>query len=116
MAPSVVRSDAGNVIAFGAAGADRIASALAQVWLNVANIAMTLEEAVAHPRCHFEWRDGRPTLSHEPGIDLHDIGVPTYAFDGLHMFFGGVQAAQRDADGRMHAVADPRRAGGAVIV
>ncbi|MHC5004679.1 MAG: gamma-glutamyltransferase [Planctomycetota bacterium] len=102
MAPSVARSDAGDVIAFGAAGADRIASALAQVWLN--------------PRCHFEWRGGEPTLAHEPGIDLTEVALPTYAFDDLHMFFGGVQAAQRDAAGRLHAVADPRRAGGAVMI
>jgi gamma-glutamyltranspeptidase/glutathione hydrolase len=112
MAPSVVRSDGGHVIAFGAAGADRIASSLAQVWLNMANLRMSLADAVTHPRCHLDWREGVPTLAHEPGIDVSLIDLATFPFQERHMFFGGVQAAERHGDGTLDAVGDPRRAGG----
>ncbi len=115
MAPSVVRSDTGHVIAFGAAGADRITSAMAQVWLNTANLGMSLQHAVAHPRCHLEWIDGEPVVAHEPGVDVSAVPFTTRAFDEIYMYFGGVQAAERAPSGELVAVADPRRGGGSTV-
>jgi len=115
MAPSILRSAAGDIVSFGTGGADRITSALAQVWVNVVSLEMPLEESISHPRCHVEWRDGQPVLAHEPGIDTSAVPFATRGFDDLHMYFGGVQATQRTSQGELIAVADPRRRGGSAV-
>ncbi|MCA9290301.1 MAG: gamma-glutamyltransferase [Phycisphaerales bacterium] len=112
MAPSIARTRRGETIALGAAGADRITSALAQVWLHLASLGLDLHHAVASPRCHLEQRAGIMTLAAEPGIDLRDAPYEVRRFDEPHMYFGGVQAAMRAKDGAMSAVAEPRRGGG----
>ncbi len=115
VAPCVARSDDGQVLAFGTGGAERIASILAQVWLNLANLDMPLERAIVHPRFHLDRVDGNPVVAHEPGVAVEGLSCPTRPFDELHMYFGGVQAAQRSAGGDLLAVADPRRGGGQVV-
>ena len=115
MAPSILRSAADDIVSFGTGGADRITSALAQVWVNVVSLEMPLEESISHPRCHVEWRDGQPILAHEPGVDTSAVPFATRGFDDLHMYFGGVQAVQRTSQGELLAVADPRRSGGAIV-
>ena len=37
-------------------------------------------------------------------------------FRDLNLFFGGVQAVERDAEGRFWGGGDPRRGGAAVVV
>jgi gamma-glutamyltranspeptidase len=37
-------------------------------------------------------------------------------WDGLNLFFGGVQAVQRARDGSLHAAGDPRRGGAGLVV
>jgi gamma-glutamyltranspeptidase/glutathione hydrolase len=76
---------------------------------------MSLPEAIAHPRCHAELRDGGVLVSHEPGVNVSRVGWPVRAFDQPHMFFGGVQAAARSATGAMSAAGDPRRNAGAAV-
>ncbi len=115
MAPSILRSGADDIVSFGSGGADRITSALAQVWVNVVSLEMPLEQSISHPRCHVEWRDGQPVLAHEPGIDTSAVPFAARGFDDLHMYFGGVQATQRTSQGELIAVADPRRRGGAIV-
>ena len=115
MAPSILRSGVGDIVSLGSGGADRITSALAQVWVNVVSLEMPLEESISHPRCHVEWRDGLPILAHEPGVDTSAVPFATRGFDDLHMYFGGVQATQRTSQGELLAVADPRRRGGAIV-
>jgi len=115
MAPSILRSGAGDLVSFGTGGADRITSALAQVWVNLVSLQMPLEASISHPRCHVEWRDGQPVLAHEPGIDTTAVPFATRGFDDRHMYFGGVQAVQRTSQGELIAVADPRRRGGAIV-
>ena len=115
MAPSILRSADGDIVSFGTGGADRITSALAQVWVNIVSLEMPLEASISHPRCHMEWRDGQPVLAHEPGVDTSAVPFAARGFDDLHMYFGGVQAVQRTSQGELIAVADPRRHGGAIV-
>ena len=67
------------------------------------------------PRVHFE--DG--IVYAEPGIDttsLEQAGRAIGRFRELNLFFGGVQAAVRDRQGRLSGGGDPRRGGASVVV
>lgn len=110
MAPTVAKGWDGSVLAIGSPGADRITSALAQVISSFALDAASLDEAVRNPRLHVELAD-TTRVSVEPGLELQAADVVVERFDALHMYFGGVAAAMRCADGTLLAVADPRRDG-----
>lgn len=115
MAPTVARNGAGESLAIGSPGADRITTALQQTLLGFLHGGHSLEEVVANPRLHVELGDrGSYTVAHEPGIAL-DERHEARPFDGLHMFFGGVAGALFRPPGQLSAAADPRRAGGVAI-
>ncbi|MDP7070149.1 MAG: gamma-glutamyltransferase [Phycisphaerales bacterium] len=102
-------------VAIGAAGADRIAPAIAQVWRGIVARGESVEAAVAAPRFHVRESAGEKYLDHEPGFHPYEVGMPVNPFQSPHMYFGGVQAAAVYSDGRLDAGSDPRR-GGAVII
>jgi gamma-glutamyltranspeptidase / glutathione hydrolase len=114
MAPTVGVADDGAVLAIGSPGADRITSALAQVIGAFALDRIPLGSAVARPRLHVEVGD-HWYVSCEPGVDLPGMLLRVDRFDGPHMYFGGVGAAMRSADGTLEAFADPRRDGAAGV-
>lgn len=112
MAPTVARSSDGDLLAIGSPGADRITSAIASVLMNFAVSGFNLSDAVAHPRIHAEVFDGIPTLAVEPGIDASEVdGLEIRELPEHSMYFGGVQAAFRDARGVLSGASDPRRTG-----
>jgi gamma-glutamyltranspeptidase/glutathione hydrolase len=114
MAPSLVLRDGEVELVLGSAGSNRIRSALLQTIIGVVDHGLDAEAAVRAPRLHFE--DG--VVYVEPGIDvipLEDAGRTVAPFRKLNMFFGGVQAIQRDVDsGLASGAGDPRRGGVAV--
>jgi gamma-glutamyltranspeptidase/glutathione hydrolase len=70
---------------------------------------------VVAPRVHFE--DG--VVYAEPGVDTTGLEAAHRAiarFRDLNLFFGGVQAAERDRGGEFWGAGDPRRGGAAIIV
>ncbi|MGI9666946.1 MAG: gamma-glutamyltransferase [Acidimicrobiia bacterium] len=112
MAPTIGRGSAGEVMAIGSPGADRITSAISTVLLNHVVCGMSLDEAVAAPRLHAELFEGAPALAVEPGIDttmVSDLVVRVLPENS--MYFGGVQAAAMDERGSLIGAADPRRTG-----
>jgi gamma-glutamyltranspeptidase/glutathione hydrolase len=113
MAPSVVMRDDDVELVLGSAGSNRIRSALLQTIVAVVDKGMGVRDAVYAPRVHFE--DG--VLFAEPGIDLADLGSETRVvrFGERNLFFGGVQAAQRQGRS-LTGAGDPRRGGVAVSV
>ena len=112
MAPTIGRSSAGEVLAIGSPGADRITTAIASVLMNHVVCGMDIVSAVAHPRIHAEVFDGVATLAVEPGIDVSEVSELTIRnMDANSMYFGGVQVAALDADGRFSGASDPRRTG-----
>ncbi|MDG2055529.1 MAG: gamma-glutamyltransferase [Phycisphaerales bacterium] len=119
MSPVVAHGDDGSVISLGAAGSQRIVSAIARVWmarvLDPNPDAAGIDEAVEAARCHMRMRDDGPLLVYEPGVDVSQFEGETEAFDSHHMYFGCVQAAQLSANGQLTAKADPRRAGGVAL-
>lgn len=117
MAPTVVLRDGELVAGLGSAGSNRIRSAILQTVIGLVGHGMGPSEAVEAPRVHFE----EGVLQAEPGIadellrELEAAGVAVTRWDHLNLFFGGVQAVARAADGSWTGAGDPRR-GGAVAI
>ena len=112
MAPSAARSEAGEVLAIGSPGADRITTALLQTLVNHLAMDMSLTDSIRHPRAHVEFTEDGYRVACEAGLDIASLGVPQREFGTLSMFFGGVGAASWSMQGGLTAAADPRRSGG----
>ncbi len=114
MAPTVVIGDGGVELVLGSAGSNRIRSAIVQVIAGVIDRGLDARAAVDAPRLHFE--DG--LVYAEPGVDvaaLRAAGREVREFERQNLFFGGVQAVERDpATGALSGAGDPRRGGAAV--
>ena len=113
MAPTIARQDHGKVLAIGSPGASRITTAIFQVLVNYVHLGMSLAEAIAHPRLHFEMGEDLPRVAFEAGLPVKEReGLMARQFPELSMYFGGVQAALWDPAVGLLEAADPRRAGG----
>ena len=112
MAPTVCRREDGAVLAIGSPGASRITTAIAQVLFNFICLDMSLERAISHPRLHFEIFNNTPAIAWESGLNVDKLNIASRQFEGLSMYFGGVQAACYSPTKGLTAAADPRRAGG----
>jgi gamma-glutamyltranspeptidase / glutathione hydrolase len=116
MAPTVVLGDGGTVeLVLGSAGSNRIRSAILQTIVGVVDHGLDARAAVEAPRLHLE----QDTVYTEPGIDPEGLdaeGRTLAPFRARNLFFGGVQAVERDvATGRLTGAGDPRRGGAAVV-
>lgn len=115
MAPTAVLRDGAVELVLGSAGSNRIRSAILQTIVAVVDRGMGAGEAVRAPRIHFE--DG--VVYAEPGADVGQLEADGHAiarFRALNLFFGGVQAVERDAaTGALSGGGDPRRGGAAVV-
>lgn len=115
MAPTVVLREGVAELVLGSAGSNRIRSAILQTIIGVIDLEQRAGEAVEGPRVHFE--DG--VVYAEPGVDtspLEQAGRAIARFRELNLFFGGVQAVERDDEGRFWGGGDPRRGGAAITV
>jgi gamma-glutamyltranspeptidase/glutathione hydrolase len=115
MAPTAVLRDGVAELVLGSAGSNRIRSAILQTIVRVIDEGLRAGDAVDAPRVHFE--DG--VVYAEPGVDTGQVeaaGRPVARFRGRNLFFGGVQAVERDRDGALWGGGDPRRGGAAVTV
>ncbi len=114
MAPTTGRTDDGRVIAVGSPGADRITTALMQVLGQGCLHGADLRAAIEAPRMHVRFdASGAAVVEHEsdPAITaaVHAAGLAATDHGALSMYFGGVGAAYRHADGELVAAGDPRR-------
>lgn len=115
MAPTVVLRDGEVELALGSAGSNRIRSAILQAIVGVVDHGLAAEAAVVAPRAHFE--DG--VVYAEPGVPVEELRAAGRSeivqFRDRNIFFGGVQAVERDVrSGAVTGAGDPRR-GGAVV-
>jgi gamma-glutamyltranspeptidase/glutathione hydrolase len=117
MTPVIVTRADGGQIALGSGGSNRIRSAILQVLINVLDFDMGLEQAVNLPRFHLEGSH----LNIESGFSEAALESLRSEWPGLeqwpenNLFFGGVHAVERLANGEFRAAGDPRR-GGAVAM
>ncbi|MBE9046221.1 gamma-glutamyltransferase [Pleurocapsales cyanobacterium LEGE 10410] len=112
MAPTICRHPDGRVLAIGSPGASRITTAISQVLFNFVSLNLPLEQAISHPRLHFELFNNAPAIAYETGLNTDKINLLSRQFEGLSMYFGGVQAALYQPNDGLTAAADPRRTGG----
>lgn len=113
MTPTIVNLGDGGQIALGSGGSNRIRSAILQVLTNVLEFGMGLEQAVTAPRLHLE----HDQLNIEAGFSAEALQVlesqwpGMEAWPGTNLFFGGVHAVERLANGDFRAAGDHRRGG-----
>ena len=118
MAPSLVLDDERPRLVVGSAGSIRLRGAILQIVINVVRQGLAVEEAIAAPRIHFD--DGR--VHCEGGSDpaeldrLEALGYELIRWRRRNLYFGGVSAVERLADGSLAAAGDPRRGGHGVVV
>lgn len=114
MAPTTGRGQAGQALAIGSPGADRITTALMQVLARTCLRGERLQGAVDAPRLHVRVHEGqqdRVDFEQDPAIAtaVAASGLERHVYDERHMYFGGVGAALRHPDGSLEAAGDPRR-------
>ncbi len=119
MAPTAVVWPGGRVAVLGSGGSNRIRTAILQVLSNLIDFALAPEEAVTHPRLHWE----RGHLDVEPGFPATSVEALTAAYPDhrlwpeLNLFFGGAHTALLDPTrGLAEGAGDPRRGGATVVV
>jgi gamma-glutamyltranspeptidase/glutathione hydrolase len=116
MAPTIVLQSGRPRLVVGSAGSVRLAGAIAQVTWRVLR-GTHVGAAIDAPRLHVEGR----TLHLEGGWPDEDVAGLAEAWevvrwDGLNLYFGGVQAVERTSDGQLAAAGDPRRGGVGLVV
>ena len=115
MAPTVVLRDGEPELVVGSAGSNRIRSAILQTIVRVLDDGLQAPDAVEAPRVHLE----EGVVYAEPGVDtakLETAGRTISRFRERNLFFGGVQAVERDTAGEFWGGGDPRRGGAALVV
>ena len=118
MAPTVVLHDGDPVLAVGSGGANRIRSAILQVFLNYTDFHMRLQDAVETPRIHFENNALQLESGYSPAAveKMRRWGYDVNVWPTRHMFFGGAHAVGRTSSGVFEGAGDARRDGAVVQV
>ncbi len=112
MTPTLVLEHGRPRLALGSAGSVRLAGAIAQV-ADMVLRGVPVEKAIDRPRIHV---DG-DILHLEDGLLEDDLeGWKTVRWAGRNLYFGGVAAVERCADGSLAAAGDPRRGGHGIVV
>ena len=112
MTPTIVLDDDSPRLALGSAGSVRLAGAIAQVTDAVLR-GTPVAEAIERPRIHVEGDD----LHLEGGLtEPAPAGWNAVRWAGRNLYFGGVAAVERRADGTLAAAGDPRRGGHGIVV
>lgn len=114
MTPTTGRTDDGRSLAIGSPGADRITTALMQVIGGACLRGTPIQEAIAAPRLHVRLLDDDLVrvdyeASESIAAAVAESGLDQEVYAERHMYFGGVGAAVRRADGTLTAAGDSRR-------
>ncbi len=118
MAPTLVLADGEPRLVVGSAGSVRLSGAILQVIHHVVAGGESVDVAIGHPRLHVEddvvqveggWPDGTADA-------LQETGQRVNRWAGRNLYFGGVSAVERRADGLLGAAGDPRRGGHGIVV
>ncbi|MEO5632856.1 gamma-glutamyltransferase [Gaiella sp.] len=118
MAPTLVLADGEPRLVVGSAGSVRLSGAIMQVIHHVVAGGESVASAIDHARLHVEddvvqIEGGWP---HEVMEALEETGQTVNCWASRNLYFGGVSAVERLADGRLGAAGDPRRGGHGIVV
>lgn len=119
MTPTLVLDEEGvpRLVA-GSAGSVRLAGAILQVVEGVVGQRLGVADAIARPRLHVDGETAHVEGGWLPEIPaaLEEEGFGVRCWSDRNLFFGGVAAVERLADGRLGAAGDPRRGGFGITV
>jgi gamma-glutamyltranspeptidase/glutathione hydrolase len=73
MTPTIVLRDNKTFMVYGGPGGSRITSSVLQVFLNVADFGMNIQDAIDRPRFHHQWQPDE--ISMEPGFSPDTIKI-----------------------------------------
>lgn len=109
MTPTIIEKDGALFMVLGTPGGSTIITSVFQVFLNVAEFGMPLDEAVNAKRFHHQWLPDqilieKGTFSEGIKQELIDLGHEIKEVD----YIAKVKAIHRLPDGRLHGAADPR--------
>lgn len=109
MSPTLVLDKEGEpVLTIGAAGGPKIITQVLLGVIRVVDFGQSLEEAVAGPRFHHQWRPNKLGVEEEMPAEmveeLERMGHKTYKLPAA----GVTQAIGRDTSGKLIGVTDPR--------
>ncbi|RZM83096.1 gamma-glutamyltransferase [Leptolyngbya iicbica LK] len=112
MAPTIALTPDGGLLAFGSPGGSTIITTVLQIAVNVMDLGMNLEDAIAAPR--LSQRNSGVTLV-DQGFELTDLGE-ALSLQGHQLTstdeIGAATGILVKPDGRAIAVAEPTRRGG----
>lgn len=108
MTPTIVEKEGKLFMVVGTPGGSTIITSVLQVFLNVAEYGMTVEEAVNAKRFHHQWLPDQ--ISVEEGFDKHTITALEKLGHTIEVreAIGKVEAIVRKADGTLEGAADIR--------
>ncbi|MGB8021780.1 MAG: gamma-glutamyltransferase [Candidatus Nanopelagicales bacterium] len=119
MSPSVIVAPDGGLVGLGTGGSERIRSSLVEVMVRIIDGGESLLSAISAARVHPD-AQGLQVEPHLPDRVIEGLRAsglaPVNVWREPSLFFGGVNAVQRRADGRVLAVSDGRRGGGAIVL
>jgi gamma-glutamyltranspeptidase/glutathione hydrolase len=119
MTPTMVLDDEGRPrLVAGSAGSVRLAGAIVQVVERVVGQELTVTDAISRPRLHVDGDTAHVEGGWRPDVALalEDEGYDVRRWSDRNLFFGGVSAVERRANGVLGAAGDPRRGGHGVVV
>jgi gamma-glutamyltranspeptidase / glutathione hydrolase len=114
MSPSLVFKDGKLAMSIGSPGSKRIITCVSQVMSNMIDFGMSIQDAIAAARVHFEWDqlhvEGRVPVSESDA--LVRMGHDVARHKEYDAFFGGSHGVMFDREqGVFRGGADPRRDG-----
>ncbi len=112
MSPTIVADADGKIAAFGSGGSERIRSTITQLVVQLVDNGMSLADAVAAPRMHWDDR----VLQVEPGFPPAVIDALAARWDlnlwtARDLYFGGAHGVSAPDE----AVGDARRGGSGIV-
>ncbi len=117
MCPSIVHNSDGSRLATGSGGSNRIRSTILQVLRHVIDGKLSIEDAIAAPRLH--WEAGELHAETEAASVLSSldepVSYPVIEHVLPNLFFGGAHTVGVDARGQLHGQGDPRRGGVSIV-
>ncbi len=112
MSPTIVLKGNQPILALGAAGGPTIISQVAYALVNMLDLGMTPDVAIAQPRLHHQWSPDELTVEKSMPIDLQKALEQLGHKVTVKNFIGVTQVVGRTPDGkRFVGVADPRASG-----
>lgn len=109
MTPTIIEKDGALFMVLGAPGGSTIITAVLQVFLNVAEFGMPLDQAVSSGRFHHQWLPDQILMEQNalPDTTVEALKAKGHQFQSAKAI-AVVKAIMRLPDGRLHGAADPR--------